>query len=73
MERTWNRAARPGCSSTLTLAIVTRPAYSRASSSRVGPIALHGPHHSAQKSTMTASWCSARVWSNAASVRCNVA
>src|SRR5438876_3265793 len=40
-------------SSTLTLAILTAPAFSRATSSRSGAIILHGPHHSAQKSTIT--------------------
>src|SRR5687768_18502451 len=32
---------------------LTRPAYVEASSSTIGPIILHGPHHSAQKSTST--------------------
>src|ERR1039457_5465130 len=36
-----------------TLPILTRPSYSAASSSSTGPIILHGPHHSAQKSTST--------------------
>ena len=40
-------------SSTLTFAIVMRPSYSFAISSRTGARALHGPHHSAQKSTKT--------------------
>ena len=40
-------------SSTLTLAIVIRPSYSFAMSSRIGESALQGPHHSAQKSTNT--------------------
>jgi hypothetical protein len=39
----------------LTLATVTRPAISVASSSRNGAIILQGPHHSAQKSTSTGS------------------
>src|SRR5579862_9770222 len=39
----------------LTLATVTRPAISVASSSRNGAIILQGPHHSAQKSTRTGS------------------
>ena len=38
-------------SSTLTFAIVMRPSYSFAISSRTGARVLHGPHHSAQKST----------------------
>src|SRR5947207_2608312 len=44
-----------GFSSILTLATVTRPAISVASSSRNGAIILQGPHHSAQKSTSTGS------------------
>src|SRR5580692_7747383 len=36
-----------------TLATVSLPANSPASSSSAGPIILHGPHHSAQKSTST--------------------
>src|SRR5689334_1841286 len=42
-----------GFSSMLTLATVTFPAMSVASSSRNGAIIRHGPHHSAQKSTST--------------------
>src|SRR5882757_7488849 len=42
-----------GFSSMLTLATVTLPAMSVASSSKKGPIILQGPHHSAQKSTRT--------------------
>src|SRR5262245_56609107 len=38
-------------SSTLTFATFTEPALSRAISSSSGAIILHGPHHSAQKST----------------------
>ena len=37
----------------LTLPILTLPSYSSASSSSSGAIILHGPHHSAQKSTST--------------------
>src|SRR4051794_9193002 len=44
-----------GFSSILTFATVTRPSISVASSSRNGAIILHGPHHSAQKSTSTGS------------------
>src|SRR6266699_2118118 len=40
-------------SSTLTLAILIAPAFSRAISSSSGAIILQGPHHSAQKSTIT--------------------
>src|SRR6185312_13464894 len=37
----------------LTLAMVSFPWYSEAISSSAGAMALHGPHHSAQKSTST--------------------
>src|SRR6266852_9461493 len=40
-------------SSTLTFATFTEPAFSRAISSSNGAIILQGPHHSAQKSTIT--------------------
>src|SRR6266404_2364345 len=42
-----------GFSSILILATVTLPAILAAISSRVGAMLLHGPHHSAQKSTRT--------------------
>jgi len=44
-ERLW-------LSSTFTFAILTSPTFSRAISSSSGAIILHGPHHSAQKSTI---------------------
>src|SRR3954471_3440050 len=44
-----------GFSSILTFATVTRPSISAANSSRNGATILHGPHHSAQKSTSTGS------------------
>src|SRR5438034_1044618 len=57
-------AANACCSSILTLPILARPSNSSASSSSTGAIILHGPHHSAQKSTSTgaADWrtCSAK-------------
>ena len=53
MARMPYSAASGCCSSTLTLPIFTLPSYSSASSSRSGAIILHGPHHSAQKSTST--------------------
>src|SRR4051812_19636651 len=53
MPRIWNLNDTFGFSSTLTLPTVTLPAYSVASASTVGPSRLHGPHHSAQKSTST--------------------
>src|SRR5205823_14121892 len=40
-------------SSTFTFATLTAPAFSRATSSNNGAITLQGPHHSAQKSTIT--------------------
>src|SRR5262249_23890417 len=43
----------PGFSSTFILAMVTWPCISVAISSSMGPIILHGPHHSALKSTST--------------------
>ena len=42
-----------GLSSALSLAKVTRPSYSVARSSTIGAIARQGPHHGAQKSTIT--------------------
>src|SRR5690349_17511190 len=69
MDRMPYRAARDGLSSTLTLARLTLPADSRLSSSRVGAMARHGAHHSAQKSTIrTSGWLLISV-SNVASVR----
>src|SRR5580765_2327285 len=53
MPRIWNLNEMFGFSSTLSLPTVTLPAYSVASASTVGPRRLHGPHHSAQKSTST--------------------
>src|ERR671926_1927073 len=46
-------AAVAGLSSTLSLTTSTLPACSAAMSSRIGDSMRHGPHHSAQKSTMT--------------------
>src|SRR3954453_9902663 len=46
-------AARPCSSSMLTLAIFTLSACSSPILSSAGAMAWHGPHHSAQKSTMT--------------------
>src|SRR5262249_42722413 len=53
MPRIWNLNAVFGFSSTFSLPMVTRPAYSVASASMVGASRLQGPHHSAQKSTNT--------------------
>src|SRR3954465_8226525 len=46
-------AAVAGLSSTFSLTTSTLPACSAAMSSRIGVSMRHGPHHSAQKSTMT--------------------
>ena len=51
MDETPNFCASAGLSSTLTFPTVDLPWKSCASSSMVGPRALHGPHHGAQKST----------------------
>src|SRR5215216_3980166 len=53
IARTPYSAAIESWSSMLTFAIFNLPSSSLASSSRVGAIALHGPHHGAQKSTRT--------------------
>src|SRR3954454_13797815 len=55
-------------SSILTLATVSLPALSAASWSRNGAIILHGPHHSAQKSTRTGSLDFKTLVSNSASL-----
>jgi hypothetical protein len=53
IERTPNCEAISGFSSMLILATFTLPSISLEISSRLGAIILHGPHHSAQKSTTT--------------------
>src|SRR5437588_9704981 len=50
---TSKRRAVSGLSSTLSLATVSLPWCSDAISSSAGAIILQGPHHSAQKSTIT--------------------
>ncbi len=65
--------AMPGFSSTLTLAIFTRPFISLEISSSAGPIARQGPHHSAQKSTTTGSADCSTSCSKLASVTFTVA
>src|SRR5579885_3344780 len=52
--------ATSGISSMLSLTMRTAPLALRTTFSRIGPNCLHGPHHGAQKSTMTG-------WSNEAS------
>src|ERR1043166_4809178 len=56
----------------LTLPMVARPWYSSASSSRMGAIILHGPHHSAQKSSSTGLSDFRTSWENVASVVCTM-
>ena len=53
MLMTSKRRAVSGLSSTLSLATVSLPRCSSAISASVGATILHGPHHSAQKSTRT--------------------
>src|ERR1700761_787686 len=53
MPRTANWLGDIGLLSMSTLATVSLPENSAASSFSAGPIILHGPHHSAQKSTST--------------------
>src|ERR1044071_7071906 len=53
MARTPYLAATASWSSMLTFAIFNLPSSSVANSSRIGAIALQGPHHGAQKSTST--------------------
>src|SRR5699024_3668512 len=53
MPRMANCGGVCGFSSTFIFANVNLPAYSPASSSSTGATILHGPHHSAQKSTNT--------------------
>src|ERR1700761_7650017 len=53
IPRTENWFGDIGLLSMSTFATVSLPANSPASSSRAGPIILHGAHHSAQKSTST--------------------
>src|SRR5690606_16234010 len=70
IERTWYFIAVARLWSTLTLAILTLPAYSSASWSSAGAIILHGPHHSAQKSTRTGSDDCSTALSKSASPTC---
>ena len=48
-----NRRATSGLSSTFTFTTRSVSGCSLASSDRTGAMSLHGPHHSAQKSTNT--------------------
>src|SRR5262249_57088551 len=65
----WKRPAVLGLSSTLSLPTLALPAYSVAMASTVGVIILHGPHHSAQKSTRTGTSDLKTSASNEASVK----
>src|SRR5437016_10168284 len=47
------RPAMSGCSSVLSFKTFSLPSYSFASSSTIGATIWHGPHHTAQKSTIT--------------------
>src|SRR5271163_3215686 len=66
MPRIPKRAAIAGSSSTLTLAKRARGSSSLAARSKIGAIVRHGPHHGAQKSTITGislrSTCLAKVF-----------
>ena len=53
MDCTWNADATWRLVSTSTLASTTLPSVSSITFSRIGPSGLHGPHHSAQRSTTT--------------------
>ena len=55
IEVIWYFMAIWGLSSTLSLTILILSEFSLAIWSRIGPTARHGPHHSAQKSTMMVS------------------
>src|SRR6187401_3539293 len=47
------RSPRAGRASVLTLATIHRPAFAAATRAISGATARHGPHHGAQKSTIT--------------------
>ena len=61
-----NRSASAGTASVSTLATSTRPAVLFAIVASSGAIILHGPHHSAQKSTTTGTAAFATSASNVA-------
>src|SRR6516165_12300397 len=69
---TSNRRVTSRLSSMLSFAIRTLPACSSAISSRTGVIILHGPHHSAQKSTRTGTSDPLTCSSKVASVRLTI-
>src|SRR3546814_20776271 len=53
MPCTWKALATWGLVSTSTFASTTFPSVSAITFSMIGPSVLHGPHHSAQRSTTT--------------------
>src|SRR3954447_25044504 len=73
IDMIWNRRAISGFSSMLTLATVILSPCSVAISSSTGATILHGPHHSAQKSTSTGLSLPSTSVSNVASVTVLVA
>src|SRR6187431_1503729 len=58
------RLPRLGNASVLTLATIQRPAFAAATRAISGATARHGPHHGAQKSTITGRWESRMSASN---------
>src|SRR5262249_15125530 len=72
MPRMPNLGGVCGFSSIFSLAILMRSWYSVAISSRIGAIILHGPHHSAQKSSNTGLSDFRTSWENVASVVCTM-
>src|ERR1035437_6292659 len=64
--------AVPPLASTSSLPTLALPAYSPATTSIVGAICRHGPHHSAQKSTKTGTSDRSTSGSNVASEKLNV-
>src|SRR5260370_33740259 len=72
MPRTLYRMAVLPFASTSSLPTFTLPAYSPATTSIVGAICRHGPHHSAKKSTRTGTSARSTSWSNVASEKFNV-
>src|SRR4029453_13352056 len=72
MLRTLKRCDILGFSSTLSFTIVTLSRYSAAISLSMGAIALHGPHHSAQKSITTGRGAFTTPCSKLVSLMCTI-
>ncbi|CSA77869.1 Uncharacterised protein [Vibrio cholerae] len=72
MPRIPNLGGVPALWSIFSLPIVSLPAYSSATSSRIGAIILQGPHHSAQKSTRTGPAALITSFSKPSSVSCKI-